>query len=250
MPLTVELHNLGPAALVLSALVLNGPGAYDFVVRNSTCQIGAAIAAGDSCQMWFYFRPLVEGTRRANLVVDSPQLASLAIMQISGVATTITAPTVDVIEFYNAAMDHYFMSSLLPDIEALDSGHFPGWIRTGHSFKAYPQPATGTSPVCRFYMPAPLDSHFYSASTAECSAVAAKYPTFIFEAPDVFHISLPDTATGACPSATVPVFRLFNNRADANHRYTTDLQIKAQMIGQGYTAEGYGPNATIMCAPQ
>jgi hypothetical protein len=142
------------------------------------------------------------------------------------------------------------MSSLLPDIQALDSGHFPGWIRTGHSFKAYPQPTTGTSPVCRFYMPAPQDSHFYSASMAECAAVAAKYPTFMFEAPDVFYISLPDTATGTCPSATVPVFRLFNNRADANHRYTTDLQIKAQMIGQGYTAEGYGPSATIMCAPQ
>jgi Abnormal spindle-like microcephaly-assoc'd, ASPM-SPD-2-Hydin/Repeat of unknown function (DUF5648) len=251
MPLTVELHSLGPAALTLSALVLNGPGAYDFVVRNSTCQIGAAIVAGDSCQMWFYFRPLAAGTRLANLVIDSPQLASLAIMQISGVATPIiTAPTVDVIEFYNAAMDHYFMSSLLPDIEALDSGHFPGWVRTGHSFKGYPQSATGASPVCRFYMPAPQDSHFYSASTAECSAVAAKYPTFVLEAPDVFYISLPDTATGTCPAATVPVFRLFNNRADANHRYTTDLQIKAQMIGQGYTAEGYGPSATIMCAPQ
>ena len=27
-------------------------------------------------------------------------------------------------------------------------------------------------------------------------------------------------------------------------------QIKAQMISQGYIAEGYGPSATIMCAPQ
>jgi hypothetical protein len=250
LPLTIELNNQGPAAMSLSAIVLNGPEVYDFVGFNNTCQVGSTIAAGESCHMALYFRPQGAGIRRANLVIDSPQLSSLAIMQISGVATTITAPTVDVIEFYNAAMDHYFMSSLLPDIEALDSGHFPGWVRTGHSFKAYPQPATGTSPVCRFYMPAPQDSHFYSASTAECSAVAAKYPTFIFEAPDVFHISLPDTATGACPSATVPVFRLFNNRTDANHRYTTDLQIKAQMIGQGYTAEGYGPSATIMCAPQ
>jgi hypothetical protein len=250
MPLTVELHNLGPAALTLSALVLNGPGAYDLVVRNSTCQIGAAIVAGDSCQMWFYFRPLVVGTRLANLVIDSPQLASLAIMQIYGVATTIAAPTVDVIEFYNAAMDHYFMSSLVADIQALDSGHFPGWARTGRSFKAYSQQATGASPVCRFYMPAPQDSHFYSASTEECSAVGAKYPTFVFEAPDVFYISLPDTTTGACPSATVPVFRLYNNRVDANHRYTTDPQLKAQMTSQGYIAEGYGPSATIMCAPQ
>jgi hypothetical protein len=250
MPLTVELHNLGPSALTLSAIVLNGPEVYDFLGFNNTCEVGGTIAVGDSCHMALYFRPQAVGTRRANLVIDSPQLASLAIMQISGVATTIAAPMVDVIEFYNAAMDHYFMSSLAPDIDALDSGHFPGWARTGHTFRAYPQPATGASPVCRFYMPAPQDSHFYSASTAECAAVAAKYPTFVLEAPDVFYISLPDQATGTCPSATVPVFRLYNNRADANHRYTADPQVKAQMLAQGYIAEGYGPSATIMCAPQ
>jgi len=141
------------------------------------------------------------------------------------------------------------MSSLAGDIDALDSGHFPGWVRTGRTFKAYPQPATGTSPVCRFYLPV-QDSHFYSASPAECSAVAATYPTFMLEASDVFHISLPDLATGACLPATVPVFRLYNQRADPNHRYTTDPEIKAQMIARGYIAEGYGPSATIMCAPQ
>jgi hypothetical protein len=252
MPLTIELLNLGPAALTLSALVLNGPDAHDIVALNSTCQLGVAIAAGDSCQMSLYFRPMGVGIRFANLVVDSPQLSSLAIMDISGVATMTPAPapTVDVIEFYNAAMDHYFMSSLAPDIDALDSGHFPGWTRTGHTFKAYPQPAAGASPVCRFYMPPPQDSHFYSASAAECALVAATYPTFELEAPNVFYIALPDTTTGACPSGTVAVFRLYNNRADANHRYTTDPQIKAQMISQGYIAEGYGTSATIMCAPQ
>jgi hypothetical protein len=38
--------------------------------------------------------------------------------------------------------------------------------------------------------------------------------------------------------------------AGCGYPSTTDLQIKAQMTGQGYTAEGYGPSATIMCAPQ
>jgi hypothetical protein len=249
--LAIELHNLGPAALTLSALVLNGPEVYDFLGYDNACQVGATIAAGDSCAMALYFLPKAPGIRRANLVIDSPQLSSLAIMQISGTATqTTAAPTVDVIEFYNAAMDHYFISSLAPDIDALDSGHFPGWMRTGHTFKAYPQAAAGASPVCRFYLPAPLDSHFYSASPDECAIVAATYPTFVLEAPDVFFIALPDTSTGACPTATIPVYRLYNNRADANHRYTTDPAIKAQMISKGYIAEGYGSNATIMCAPQ
>src|SRR6266404_1791979 len=84
MPLTLELHNQGPAPLTPSALILNGPEAYDFLGFNDTCQVGTAIVAGDSCHMSLYFRPQAAGIRRANLVIDSPQLASLAIMQISG----------------------------------------------------------------------------------------------------------------------------------------------------------------------
>src|SRR2546423_856274 len=251
LPLIVELHNQGPAAMTPSALVLNGPEPYDYIVPNGTCRIGEPVAAGESCQMSFYFRPLAAGTRRANLVVDSAQLPALAIMQVTGVATPATpVQPVDVMEFYHAALNHYFMSSLAADIDALDSGRFHGWVRTGHSFKAYPLPAAGANPVCRFYLPAPEDSHFYSASPAECSVVAGLYPTFILESSDAFNISLPDAVTGVCPPATVPVYRLYNNRPDTNHRYTTDPQIKAQMVAKGYIAEGYGPSATIMCSPQ
>jgi len=92
VPLTIELHNQGPAALTLSAIVLNGPEVYDFLGFNNTCQVGGAIAAGDSCHMSLYFRPQAAGTRRANLVIDSPQLASLAIMQISGAAQAGASP--------------------------------------------------------------------------------------------------------------------------------------------------------------
>jgi hypothetical protein len=249
--LDIELHNLGPAGLTMSAIILNGPDAHDFFAFG-TCQLGSTIAAGDSCHMEFYFSPQAPGMRLANLVIDSPQLASLAILDISGIATgpMAPAPTVDVIEFYDAALDHYFMSSLASEIAALDSGLFQGWARTGQSFKAYPLPETGANPVCRYYMPPPLDSHFYSASPSECAIVAATYPTFVLESPNLFYIDLPDTTTGVCPPDTIPVFRLYNNRADANHRYTTDPQIKAQMISEGYIAEGYGPSATIMCAPQ
>jgi hypothetical protein len=92
LPATVELHNQGPAALTLSAIVLNGPEVYDFLGFNNTCQLGAAIAAGDSCHMSLYFRPQTAGIRRANLVIDSPQLASLAIMQITGAAQAGASP--------------------------------------------------------------------------------------------------------------------------------------------------------------
>jgi BNR repeat protein len=60
---------------------------------------------------------------------------------------------------------------------------------------------------------------------------------------------LPDTATGGCPSDPVPVFRLWNHRADSNHRYVTDPVVRAQMIARGYVPEGYGPLGTAMCSP-
>ncbi len=89
-PLTIELHNQGPAALTLSAIVLNGPEVYDFFGFDDTCAIGATVTAGGSCSMNLDFRPQAPGLRLANLVIDSPQLASLAIMQISGVGQSVS----------------------------------------------------------------------------------------------------------------------------------------------------------------
>ena len=162
----------------------------------------------------------------------------------------VAAPVkAEVVEYYNAALDHYFVSALPADIAALDSGALKGWARTGLAFNAYAGAADGTSPVCRFYLPpANGDSHFYSASPAECAAVAARFPSFVYESTDVMHIALPDLATGECPAGLARVYRLWNNRADSNHRYTTDAGVKAAMLAKGYVAEGYGPDATIMCA--
>jgi hypothetical protein len=63
------------------------------------------------------------------------------------------------------------------------------------------------------------------------------------------HEAVPDAATGACPSGYVPVYRVWNQRADSNHRYTTDPAIRDRMVAQGGVAEGYGPDAVAMCAP-
>ena len=54
--------------------------------------------------------------------------------------------------------------------------------------------------------------------------------------------------TGACPAGTTPVYRVWNNRADSNHRYLTSRDLRDQMVYRGYIAEGYGPDAVIMCA--
>jgi hypothetical protein len=179
-------------------------------------------------------------------------------LALAAAVTPARAQAVTVIEYYNVALDHYFITSLQPDIDALDSGHFFGWSRTGLTFQAFADQASGgagVNPVCRFYIPPPADSHFFSASPAECAAVLAKIPTdpnyrdFRYETPNAFYIAVPDMATGACPAGTIPVYRLWNQRADSNHRYTADPATKALMLAKGYVAEGYGPDAVAMCTP-
>ena len=161
---------------------------------------------------------------------------------------------VPAVEYYHASLDHYFVTANPDEIGKLDSGYFQGWARTGYTFQvlAAAAPATaGGSPVCRFYgNPAyGLDSHFYSASPAECAQVKAKFPEqWIFESDNVFQVRVPDPTTGACPVGTVPVYRSWNNRADSNHRYTTNAAVQAQMVAKGYVAEGYGNPPVVMCA--
>ena len=170
---------------------------------------------------------------------------------VVGAVWVFTGPaeTASVVEYYYAAADEYFISADPTEISALDNNRFPGWVRTGMGFGAYASATAGASPVCRFFIPPA--SHFYSASPAECAATRQKFPGLAYESGNVFYIALPDTATGACPAGTIPVYRLFDNRADPNHRYTTSTAIVDQMRARGWIPEGYGPGPyyPIMCAP-
>ena len=162
---------------------------------------------------------------------------------------------IEVVEFFHAAQDHYFISADPAEINGLDTGYFPGWTRTGGSFKAY---VAGSSagpsihPVCRFYRP-PIggkSTHFYSGDEHECVLMPVLFgDEWTVESDNVFQIALPDKTTGVCPGGTVPVYRLFNNVfATPNHRYTTSLAVVATMVAMGWVREGYGPDAIIMCA--
>lgn len=179
--------------------------------------------------------------------LDATDLADIA----AYLATFKTASaTVAVVEFYSVARDHYFMSGSPAEVADLDGGLHTGWVRTGLSFKAYDTPTTGASPVCRFYLPPAFgDSHFYSASLAECSHIQAQYPGFVYETAAAFHIGLPDATTGECAAGWSPVYRVWNQRPDTNHRYTTSPAVRQQMLGQGWVGEGYGPMQVGMCAP-
>jgi hypothetical protein len=172
-------------------------------------------------------------------------------MNFAGVMTQMTTLPVTSVEYYNAALDHYFISSLAPDIDALDSGRIAGWVRTGQSFPVHPSAQVaggGVTPVCRIIIPPPHgDSHFFGRSEQECADTLAKFPFMSQETPNAFYIALP--TNGTCPAHTVPVYRAFDNRADANHRYMTDRAVRDAMVAAGWIAEGDGPDSVVMCAP-
>jgi hypothetical protein len=169
-------------------------------------------------------------------------LAFVAAM--AGLAGPLQAATI--VEFYNKDLDHYFITGYAPEIQALDGGVQKGWSRTGYSFETFDAGAAmlaTSSPICRFYgNPAKgLDSHFYSASPLECDDVKKKFPTeWLLEAEDLFRVHPVNVNTGACPAGTKAVYRLYNKRADVNHRYTTDAAIADAMLAKGYVLEGNG----------
>jgi len=186
------------------------------------------------------------------------RLAGKCIFAVSLLLCSLCArsATLEAIEYYNAPLDHYFVTALADEIAKLDAGVFAGWQRTGQHFTVFDPatPVAGAQPVCRFYgVPAAgLDSHFYSASPAECAAVLQRFAgAWIEETDNAFGIYLPDTVTGQCPAGTVPVYRAWNGRIDSNHRFTTDPATLNAMVAKGYVAEGYGPVAmpVAMCSP-
>jgi hypothetical protein len=158
-----------------------------------------------------------------------------------------------VVEYYNPTLAHYFLTTNLDEMKRLDRGDLEGWIRTGFAFLGFPVGASMGNRVCRYYgLPsAGIDSHFFSASEEECDAVAARFPnTWLLETREAFRIALPNQTNGACDAAAVPVYRVYNQRADVNHRYTTGLLTSRAMVNGGWLSEGYGNDGVIMCAPR
>jgi len=130
---------------------------------------------------------------------------------------------------------------------------FAGWVRTGKTLLAYipGQSDNRGRSVCRWYTNLiNRATHFFSASGDECALLVFGYGgSWEEETADAFEDALPARPSGICPKNTAPVYRLWNNRIDSDHRYTTDVAIKNAMVAAGYTAESYGPDAVAMCAP-
>ena len=150
---------------------------------------------------------------------------------------------VTVVEFYNAALDHYSSPGIPRKSRASIAARTArGWTRTGLTFNVYRQQGNGTSSVCRYYLPPQFgDSHFFGRGAEECQATGDANPAFILEQSDYMHVGLP--TLGFCPGDARAIYRVFSNRADVNHRYTTDRAMRDQMVQRGWLAEGDGPGS-------
>jgi hypothetical protein len=195
-------------------------------------------------------------------------LRKLATCAIVAVACTLSVPSsatiVEVVEFYDAGLDHYFISADPAEIDVLDGGAFGGaWRRTMSTFPAWDlvgAPAD-TVPVCRFFGTDKYradgtrigpDSHFYDAVASECDfvktayqSIAAdglSYPAWTFEK-NAFAVKLP--VGDVCPTDTQPLYRTYNNgaRGNPNHRYSMRADLLQGMVG--WTFEGLK-----MCVPK
>lgn len=173
----------------------------------------------------------------------------------STVPASATAPagTVPIVEYYRRDKDHYFMTGNSAEIAYIDAFLSATFQRTGGVFFAWLNPSlapANAQPVCRFYSPLPLiDSHFYTAIASECQFVQIRWPgTWILEQAAAFYVPLPD-ANGNCQPGTLPVYRFFDNRNDANHRHTIDLTTRRAMINRQWAPEGIGPNGVAFCSP-
>jgi len=164
------------------------------------------------------------------------------------------AGTTPVIEYYRSDLDHYFITADPAEAAWIDANLGGIFKRTGLYFYAWLDPSKApadSQSVCRFYANATvlINSHYYSANFDECLAVLLTWPgIWELETASAFYIQVPD-ANGVCPAETLPVYRFFNNRRDANHRYSVDLSVRRGMGNRAWVAEGAGNAAVAFCSP-
>lgn len=161
--------------------------------------------------------------------------------------------SLEIFEYFNTGLGHYFITADAVEMAAIDSGGAgPGWQRTGEKITGFVADVCSShgvpnpTPLYRFYGTAGRgpNSHFFTADRSECGQVRGD-PGWTYESTP-FRVWA--TVAGRCPTKSLPVSRLYNDRAaqnDSNHRYTSRAAIVDQMIAAGWKNEG-----VTFCIPQ
>ena len=153
---------------------------------------------------------------------------------------------VETIEFYNASLDHYFITAFREEAAMLDAGvEVPGWKRTNFAFRSW---KAGTGPgndACRFFGTPGVgpNSHFYTINKSECEKVKAN-PDWTYEA---LAFRTVEPLAAGCATEYQTVTRLYNNGmgGQANHRYLADAAEIDRTVARGWMVEG-----PVFCVPR
>ena len=169
--------------------------------------------------------------------------ASRIFLLLFVLSTSAVAHAVTVIEYFNAALDAYFITGRANEQTLLDAA--AGFRRTGVSFQAA-DTSTGSaalSRICRFYVATTnpfTSSHFYGKEGPDCEGLRAQnVPGFSWEGYD-FSTVKPDTSN-VCPVGNVPLYRGFRagvNGKTSNHRYYPSAALCEAGAAAGYVCEG------------
>jgi subtilisin family serine protease len=205
---------------------------------------------------------ILQGTARTfppGTICASSGLCGAGVLD-AGAAVGSTVPSngevppgaVAVIEYYRADLDHYFITSSPTEITYYDTVMAGVFQRTGEVFFAYPSQAAapiGAQPVCRYSAGGLINSNFWSANATECATVGRDIADgWTLNTPSAFWIA-PADGNGACAQGNVPVYSFFNNRRDANQRFTLDLSVRRAMINRSWVLDGPTPNGAVWCSP-
>jgi hypothetical protein len=234
----IVVSNPGGSSITVSGIVSSS--ASEFPIVGNTCGI---VPGGTTCTVTVAFRPLTIGTRLGSVTITSNGIGSPNVVSLSGTGTSTPAATkVPVVEYYNAAFGHYFMTADADEIAGLDAGAFNfAFVRTGRTFNAYSSQAAGTVPVCRFFTTpgtfGAKSSHFYTADPVECDGLKLN-PNWVYEK-IAFFIAVP--SGGLCPVGTTPIYRMYNNGQTGapNHRFSSDFPTYQDFTtNKNWSAEG------------
>ena len=157
-------------------------------------------------------------------------------------------------EFHCAAADRYLLSADPALIAALDNACVPGWKRTGQSLSVYAQTAyisPSSSGLCA--LPGRHGANISAqidARALACEASSRRFPNVWPQLSlDPLSPALPAEIDGSCAAGSIAVFGVVDARPDLNHRYTTSIVTRDQMLALGWSASGKGALGVAMCAP-
>ncbi|MBN9425027.1 MAG: hypothetical protein J0H09_00820 [Burkholderiales bacterium] len=178
-------------------------------------------------------------SRVGSTLTQSPTQSSVSVAPIG--------ETQQIHAFFNHRSGHYFITASVAERDGIVQGMAgDGWFISDKGFNGWPAAGAApdaAKPVCRFYSQV-VNSHFYTAGAAECEGLKQAGSGWAYEG-IAFRALIPKG--GSCPGGTVPIWRLYNDRAaqaDSNHRFVASGETYRSMIANGWVAEG-----VAFCSP-